>query len=115
VELSELLPYILGAGGIAFLTAIFNAVQAYRASAETREAKAVENLERWRIEADNRTLQCLDDLTFERNLTLFWQRRAATLEFGLRQHGIDPPEMEVPPMRPAPSPLIPPPPPSEPR
>lgn len=100
MELAELLPYILGAGGIAFLTAVFNAIQAYRASAETREAKAVENLERWRIEADNRTLQCLDDLAHERNLVLYWQRRAATLEYGLRQHGIDPPPMDQPPMRP---------------
>lgn len=78
---------LLGTGGATFVWTVVKSIIAYRDSAEGREDKAVARLERY--EED-----CREQLRIERVWGMYWQRRAAVLEYGLRQNGIDPPPME---------------------
>lgn len=78
---------LLGAGGATFIWTVARSILAFKNSAEGREDKAVARLERF--EED-----CREQLILERRWGAYWQRRAAILEYGLRQHGIDPPPLE---------------------
>lgn len=78
---------LLGTGGATFIWTVAKSVIAWRNSAEGREDKAVARLEQF--ERD-----CREQLKSEREWGSYWQRRAATLEYGLRQNGIDPPAAE---------------------
>lgn len=100
MELDSLLPVILGAGGVAFIGTVFQFISAWKNSAETREAKAVGNLEKWRDEADHRALQCLEDLNKERDISAYWRRRTAVLEHACLRHGVEIPPQDPPPYEP---------------
>lgn len=89
ITVEEVLPYILGAGGVAFLTAVFKFVQDMRSSAEGREAVAIKNLERWRDDADARADRCLERLDRQRGCTAYWQSYAGMLAHQLASHGHD--------------------------
>lgn len=89
---ADWLPFVLGAGGVAFIGAVVQAFNAVRDSAEQREGHAIANLERW---AD----KCQADLAFERLLSTHWQQVAATMEAALRRHGIEVPHHDPPPRR----------------
>jgi hypothetical protein len=78
---------LLTAGGATFIWTVVKSVIAFKNSAEGREDKAIGRLERF--ESD-----CRDQLRKERAWGAYWSRRAAVLEFGLRQNGIDPPPPE---------------------
>jgi hypothetical protein len=82
--LRTLILALLGTGGATFIWTVVRSIIAYQNSAEGREDKAVARLEKF--ESD-----CREQLVIERKWGVYWQRRAATLEYGLRQHGIDPP------------------------
>lgn len=78
---------LLGTGGAAFIWTVARSIIAFRNSAEGREDKAVARLEQF--ERD-----CREQLTTERSWGAYWQRRSATLEYTLRQNGIEPPPEE---------------------
>jgi len=94
---NDVIPLVLGAGGVAFLGTILQFVQAMRNSAETRETKAISNLEKWRDEADERALRCLDDLNYERTVSSYWQRVAGTYQHSLVVGGLEVPDCGPPP------------------
>lgn len=97
-DLNDLLPVILGAGGAGFIAAATQAYSAWRSGAEARESKALRNLERWRDEADRRAELYLTQLDHERRWGSYWRQWAGTLEYALRQAGIDlPPRPPEPP------------------
>lgn len=100
--LNQYLPYILGAGGVGFLATGAKFILALRASAETREAKAIANLERWRLDADSRAQRCLDRLDHQRDLTTYWQTRCGVLEHTMSVAGVNvPPALSPPPTFPS--------------
>lgn len=88
---------ILGAGGLAFLTAVFRFVRDWRKGVEGHEAKAIANLEKWREDADTRALRCLDALDKQRDYTAYWQRRTARAESACERAGVEIPESPPPP------------------
>lgn len=75
---------LLGTGGATFIWTVVKSVIAFRNSAESREDKAVARLEQF--EED-----CRGQLRNERQWGAYWQRRAAMLEYVLRQNGIEAP------------------------
>lgn len=93
---------ILSGGGAMAIFTLVKAFLAIRASTDTREATAISNLERWRLDADKRASGFYQDLVYERELSAFWQRRAATIEHVARINGVD-----VPPLPPVPKPTAP--------
>jgi hypothetical protein len=93
---------ILSGGGAMAIYTLVKAFLAIRSSTDTREATAIGNLERWRLDADKRADAFYQDLIYERQLSAFWQRRAATVEHVARVNGVD-----VPPLPPAPKPTAP--------
>lgn len=82
---ADVLTLLLGGGAVATFTAIFKGVQALQTGARSREKDTVKQLVDQRDEAwiDR------DNAVDERD---YWRNRAGTLEYGLRQHGIDPPD-----------------------
>jgi hypothetical protein len=78
---------LLTAGGATFVWTVVKSVIAFRNSAEGREDKAIGRLEKFEAE-------CRAQLRTERAWGAYWSRRAAVLEYGLRQRGIDPPPPE---------------------
>lgn len=95
--LNQYLPYVLGAGGAGFLATLVKFLLAIRSSAETREAKAIANLERWRDDADGRAHKCLDRLDRQRTISTYWQTRCGVLEHALSVAGVPFPEAPIPP------------------
>lgn len=88
--LQTLIVALLGTGGAAFIWTVAKSIIAFRNSAEGREDKAVARLEKFE-EA------CREQLRDERMWGSHWQRRAATLEYLLRQNGIPiPPDVDPP-------------------
>lgn len=88
----QLVVLILGGGGAAAIFTLVKAVLAIRQSADTREASAIANLERWRVEADERARTAYAELGYEREVSSYWQRRTGVAEHLLASHGIEVPE-----------------------
>lgn len=99
--LTSILPVILGAGGVGFLAACVQAWQAWRNSAETREAKALKNLDQWRHDADDRAARALADLEHERAMGAWHWRRVGQLEHVILANGLTLPPGDEPPRRPS--------------
>lgn len=85
--IQTLIVALLGAGGATFIWTVAKSIIAFKNSAEGREDKAVARLERF--EED-----CRKQLITERRWGAYWQRRAATLEYALRQNGVAVPAPE---------------------
>lgn len=83
---------LLGTGGATFIWTVAKSIIAFKNSAEGREDKAVARLEKF--EED-----CRSQLLLERSWGAYWQRRAATLEYVLRQNGIPVPAADPEPGR----------------
>lgn len=83
---------ILGGGGAAAIFTLAKAYLAIRNSTDTREATAIANLERWRLDADERARVAYYELGFEREVSSYWQRRAGVAEHLLASHGVPVPE-----------------------
>lgn len=94
---NDWLPYVLGAGGAGFLATLIKFILDLRSNAETRESKAIANLERWRDDADERADTCLRRLDQQRNCTAYWQTYAANLVHALTLAGIEVPAPPGPP------------------
>lgn len=83
---------ILGGGGAVAIFTLAKAYLAIRGAADTREASAIANLERWRKDADTRAARAYYELGIEREVSSYWQRRAGVAEHLLARHGIEPPD-----------------------
>jgi hypothetical protein len=83
----QLAVIILSGGGAAAIFTLVRAFLAIRSSADTREAVAISNLERWRVEADNRADRAYAELEHARELSAYWQRRSAVMEHALVLNG----------------------------
>lgn len=102
---NQTLLIILGTGGLASLGAFFRGFMAYRDSAEKRESKAIRQLDKWREDAEQRTLKCYEALDAERALTTYWSARSAAREYQLERAGLHPEPYAAPPK----PPMVPPP------
>lgn len=89
----ELLQALLGAGGVAFLGALFAGIKQLRESFGTSRNEAMRDLERWRRDA-------LADAEYYREVAGVWSAYAGSCVFALRRDGIDPPPMPPLPVRP---------------
>lgn len=87
------LSIILGAGGVAFFTACFNAVQQWRKGTAARQRKLMDDMERMRRESR-------EDSDWYLNLAAYWQDRCATSEFLAERGGVTLPEPKPLPVRP---------------
>lgn len=90
---------ILSGGGAAAIFTLVKAFLAVRSSADTREATAISNLERWRVEADTRADRAYAELAHEREVSAYWQRRSAITEHALVLQGGTCPDYPDPPVR----------------
>ena len=97
--LEDLLPIILGAGGVGFIGAIVQWRLKWRDSAEFREGKAVANLERWRLEADKRTQQAIQESEWEREMGNYWAVCTGILKYELVSNGLPVPTLPPQPVR----------------
>lgn len=88
MTIDTVLPLILGAGGAGFLAALTQAVAAWRAGTDTREARAVANLERWRDEADQRATRLQAELDAQHRRLDTWRAWAGSLEYALNTTGV---------------------------
>lgn len=88
------LPVILGAGGAGFLTAVGAVVRSWRDGVEQSEARAIKNLERWRIDADNRANREEKRANILQRLLDRERRYVAILEYTLIRAGIALPKRE---------------------
>lgn len=88
----QLVVLVLSGGGAAAVFTLAKAYLAIRNDADTREQAAIANLERWRLEADERATTAYAELGLEREVSSYWQRRAGQAEHLLARHGIDVPE-----------------------
>lgn len=79
---------ILGGGLVATIGALFKGLQMLRNSATARTNKAVGDLERWRMEADERTRAAREDADWYLDLADYWRDRAGTAEFQARSAGV---------------------------
>jgi len=93
----QLVVLVLSGGGAAAIFTLVKAVLAVRTSTDTREAAAIGNLERWRKDADERADRAYHELGFEREVSAYWQRRAATVEHLLLVNGVQLPDFPPPP------------------
>lgn len=92
--------YLLAGGGAVGIFTLVKAFLAVRNGVEVREGKAIENLEQWRKDADERADKanaradrCADLVEIEREWGRYWQIRAARSERALVAAGVDvPPE-----------------------
>lgn len=97
----QLVVVILSGGGAAAIYTLVKAWLAIRGLADTREATAISNLERWRVEADRRADHAYAELEHERELVAYWLRRSAQAEHVLALNGLElPRDFPDPPHRP---------------
>jgi hypothetical protein len=96
--------FLTGSGALGIFT-IVRAFLAVRNNVETREGKAIANLEQWRVDADvraeNAEARCSalsTQLDVEREWGRYWQIRSARAERALTLAGL---ELPTPPARPA--------------
>lgn len=97
----QVLVLILGAGGATFLWTAVRSYLAIKDNADTREDKAVANLERYRLLADQRADRAEKRLGWQADVADFWRRRSVSLEALLIRKGH---EAEIPPLPPRPAP-----------
>lgn len=96
----QLAVLILAGGGAAGVYTLVKAVILFRNSTDTREASAIKNLERWRVDADRRAEYFQRGWEFQRRLTEYWWRRAGQLEYIATVNGVEVPPPPVEPQMP---------------
>ena len=84
----EWLSLVLGAGGVAFVGALFQGIKMYRDSTSARMSKAIADLERWREDADRRTREALAAADSLREEVSYWQTRAGRMEYVIIKNGL---------------------------
>jgi hypothetical protein len=88
MNLGDFLTLVLGGGAVATVGAVFKGVQALRAGARSREKEAVDDLEKWRVQAVRRAERAEEDRDYYRDY-------ASQCRFLLRENGIEPPPLEA--------------------
>ncbi|EMF02465.1 hypothetical protein J7W19_29045 [Streptomyces mobaraensis NBRC 13819 = DSM 40847] len=83
MQVAEIITALLGVGGITSLGLFFRASQARRDGFNKARAQHIQDLERWRTEA-NKALEQMQEVAD------YWRRVAADFEHQLRTHGITP-------------------------
>jgi hypothetical protein len=76
-NLTAVLIAIFSVGGAGALTVIIKGLDNWRSGASAKEARAIQNLERYREEA-------LQERDFEHTLKEYWRDRAGNAEFKIR-------------------------------
>ena len=94
--IDDVLPIILGAGGAGFIAAVVQALSSWRNGVEQREGRAVANLERWRVEADDRADRRQALLETQYEAVRYWRSWAGHLEYLLEAAGQPVPERPTP-------------------
>lgn len=90
---NDLIPFIFGAGGVAFLGACVQAYKSIKDSAEVRESRALKNIERWNDD-------CNEALACERAIGAHWYRCVGILQYHVAVHGLEQPLLPDPPQKP---------------
>ena len=90
---NDIIPFIFGAGGVAFLGACVQAYKTLKDSAEVRESRALRNIERWN---DN----CNEELQWERAMGAHWHQCVGIYRYHVASHGLEQPLLPDPPARP---------------
>jgi len=84
MDAGQLLTLLLGGGGVAFVTAVFQGYRSLRAGARAHEKEAVKDIADARAAAE-------DSLEYSRLELSWWQRWAGMLEYALARNGIEQP------------------------
>ncbi|MEV0443905.1 hypothetical protein AB0I84_02190 [Streptomyces spectabilis] len=83
MQAAEIVTAVFGAGGLASLGLVFKAMQAKRDGFNKARAQHIEDLEKWRTEA-NKALREMQEVAD------YWRRVAADFEHQLRANGLTP-------------------------
>lgn len=105
--LTGILIAVFSVGGAATVTALSKGITGWRAGAARTEARAIQNIEKYRIEADERARQAEHRGSYQHDLAEYWRDRAGNAEYKIRtEWGAD----QIPPPGPLPvfEPLAPP-------
>lgn len=97
--LSVILVAVFSAGGAAVIGTIVKGVSGWRAGAARTEARAIQNLEKYRDEADRRALIQSHRADANADLAEYWRNRAGNAEYKIRTTWG---EIELPPVAPIP-------------
>lgn len=84
MDAGQLLTLLLGGGGVAFITALFQGLKNLRAGARAHEKEAVKDLADARATAEDNLEYALAELSW-------WRRWAGMLEYVLARAGQEPP------------------------
>lgn len=98
----EWLSVVLGGGLVATIGAIFQGLKMLREGGAAKAAKLMSDLERARTEEEARTRAARDDSEWYLDLADYWRTRAGAAEFAAERGGIDLPDPDPLPVRPAP-------------
>jgi len=82
--LTGILVAVFSVGGAAVLTAVFKGINGWRAGAARTEARAIQNLERYRDDADWRAAVAEHRESFKSDLADYWRARAGNAEHVIR-------------------------------
>ncbi len=98
--LGAVLVAVFSVGGAGVIATIFKGINGWRAGAARTEARAIQNLERYRDEADWRARTAGHERDYAYDLATYWRNRAGDAEFKIR-HEWGP--EHLPPVLPVPS------------
>lgn len=96
----EWLKYVLGGGAAATIWTVFRGIQMLRNDTTDATDRAVRDMERWRIEADERTRAAREDADWYLDLADYWRQWAATVVFEANAKGVTLPRQPPLPKRP---------------
>ncbi len=97
---SGALNLLLGAGGLAFLTALFKGVKELRQMGWKRRGSDISRLERYVREADEKVRRAEFERDWQQTLGNFWFTYNGQLQYQLNLHGIPIPEPDDKPLKP---------------
>lgn len=97
--LTGILVAVFSMGGAAVLTALFKGVNGWRAGAARTEARAIQNLEKYRDDADWRATVAEHRESYKSDLADYWRARAGNAEHVIRTSLGEP---QIPPIDPIP-------------
>lgn len=82
--LGAVLVAVFSVGGAGVIATIFKGINGWRAGAARTEARAIQNLERYRDEADWRAQAVGHERDYAYELVAYWRNRAGDAEFKIR-------------------------------
>lgn len=82
--LGAVLVAVFSVGGASVIATILKGINGWRAGASRTEARAIQNLEKYRDEADHRAAVAENRATYNYDLAEYWRDRAGNAEFKIR-------------------------------